>query len=73
MSSSGSDSDDEDSSEEIVYPTMFPGWGRSVAKDETAPSPSKELLLSLDCFFLDFPVLPDFPPHLSHIYFVKIG
>ncbi|KAL9850633.1 CD44 antigen isoform 3-T3 [Geothlypis trichas] len=38
VSSSGSDSDDEDSSEEIVYPTMFPGWGRSVAKDETAPS-----------------------------------
>ncbi|XP_063014847.1 CD44 antigen isoform X2 [Melospiza melodia melodia] len=38
VTSSGSDSDDEDSSEEIVYPTMFPGWGRSVAKDETAPS-----------------------------------
>uniref|UniRef100_A0A8C5J6U9 CD44 antigen n=1 Tax=Junco hyemalis TaxID=40217 RepID=A0A8C5J6U9_JUNHY len=38
VTSSGSDSDDEDSSEEIVYPTMFPGWDRSVTKDETAPS-----------------------------------
>ncbi|XP_059329445.1 CD44 antigen isoform X9 [Ammospiza nelsoni] len=38
VTSSGSDSDDEDSSEEIVYSTMFPGWGRSVAKDETAPT-----------------------------------
>ncbi|XP_050831755.1 CD44 antigen isoform X33 [Serinus canaria] len=38
VTSSGSDSDDEDSSEEVVHPTMFPGWGRSVAKDETAPS-----------------------------------
>ncbi|XP_059705217.1 CD44 antigen isoform X25 [Haemorhous mexicanus] len=38
VTSSGSDSEDEDSSEEVVYPTMFPGWGRSVAKDETAPS-----------------------------------
>ncbi|XP_059329447.1 CD44 antigen isoform X11 [Ammospiza nelsoni] len=38
VTSSGSDSDDEDSSEEIVYPTMFPGWGRSVTKYETAPT-----------------------------------
>ncbi|XP_072785947.1 CD44 antigen isoform X2 [Taeniopygia guttata] len=38
VTSSGSDSDDEDSSEETMYPTVFPGWGRSVAKDETAPS-----------------------------------
>ncbi|XP_030805654.1 CD44 antigen isoform X2 [Camarhynchus parvulus] len=38
VTSSGSDSDDEDSSEEIVYPTMFPGQGRSVAKDEHARS-----------------------------------
>ncbi|KAL2303455.1 hypothetical protein Nmel_008723 [Mimus melanotis] len=38
VSSSGSDSDDEDSSEEMMYPTVLPGWGRSVAKDETAPS-----------------------------------
>lgn len=55
MTSSGSDSDDEDSSEEIVYPTMFPGWGRSVAKDETSPSTSKELLLALvGLFFVLF-------------------
>lgn len=47
VTSSGSDSDDEDSSEEMMYPTVFPGWGRSVAKDETAPSMSKDLLLSL--------------------------
>uniref|UniRef100_A0A8C0VGP6 CD44 antigen n=1 Tax=Cyanistes caeruleus TaxID=156563 RepID=A0A8C0VGP6_CYACU len=38
VTSSGSDSDDEDSSEEMMYPTVFPGWGRSVAKDETALS-----------------------------------
>ncbi|XP_053836815.1 CD44 antigen [Vidua macroura] len=38
VTSSGSDSDDEDSSEETMYPTVFPGWGRSVAKDETARS-----------------------------------
>ncbi|KAF4790211.1 CD44 antigen isoform X3 [Turdus rufiventris] len=38
VTSSGSDSDDEDSSEEMMYPTVFPGWGRSVAKDKTAPS-----------------------------------
>ncbi|XP_063254384.1 CD44 antigen isoform X11 [Prinia subflava] len=60
VTSSGSDSDDEDSSEEMMYPTAFPGWGRSVAKDETALSTSKGLLLSLDGFFLDFPILPMF-------------
>lgn len=60
--SSGSDSDDEDSSEEMMYTTVFPGWGRSVAKDETAPSMSKELVLSLVGFFLDFHILPDVPP-----------
>ncbi|XP_050192507.1 CD44 antigen isoform X2 [Myiozetetes cayanensis] len=38
VTSSGNGSDDEDSSEEMMYPTLFPGWGRSVAKDETAPS-----------------------------------
>lgn len=73
MTSSGSDSDDEDSSEETMYPTVFPGWGRSVAKDETAPSTSKELPLSLDGFFVLFPVLHDVPPPLLHIYCVKIG
>uniref|UniRef100_A0A8C3QK25 CD44 antigen n=1 Tax=Cyanoderma ruficeps TaxID=181631 RepID=A0A8C3QK25_9PASS len=54
VTSSGSDSDDEDSSEEMMYPTVFPGWGRSVAKDETAPSMSKELLFSLEGFFFIF-------------------
>ncbi|XP_031966913.1 CD44 antigen isoform X10 [Corvus moneduloides] len=38
VTSSGSDSDDEDSSEQMTYSTVFPGWGRSVAKDETALS-----------------------------------
>ncbi|KAM6075018.1 CD44 antigen [Chlamydotis macqueenii] len=38
MTSSGNGSDDEDSSEETTYPTVFPGWDRSVAKDEYAPS-----------------------------------
>lgn len=57
MTSSGSDSDDEDSSEEMLYPTVFPGWGRSVAKDETAPSTSKELLLSLAGLFFFFSYL----------------
>ncbi|KAM6256242.1 CD44 antigen isoform 7-T7 [Spheniscus humboldti] len=38
VTSSGNGSDDEDSSEETIYPTVFPGWDRSVAKDEYAPS-----------------------------------
>uniref|UniRef100_A0A8C3PL19 CD44 antigen n=1 Tax=Calidris pygmaea TaxID=425635 RepID=A0A8C3PL19_9CHAR len=38
VTSSGNGSDDEDSSEETIYPTVFPGWDRSVAKDEHAPS-----------------------------------
>ncbi|KAM6444480.1 LOW QUALITY PROTEIN: CD44 antigen [Rhynochetos jubatus] len=38
VTSSGNGSDDEDSSEETSYPTVFPGWDRSVAKDEYAPS-----------------------------------
>ncbi|XP_072722319.1 CD44 antigen isoform X5 [Ciconia boyciana] len=38
VTSSGNGSDDEDSSEETTYPTVFPGWDRSVAKDEYAPS-----------------------------------
>ncbi|KAM4779343.1 CD44 antigen isoform 7-T7 [Cyanocitta cristata] len=38
VTSSGSDSDDEDSSEEVMYSTVFPVWGRSVGKDETALS-----------------------------------
>ncbi|KAJ7416941.1 CD44 antigen isoform X1 [Willisornis vidua] len=38
VTSSGNGSDDEDSSEETMYPTEFPGWGSSVAKDDTAPS-----------------------------------
>ncbi|XP_005046996.1 PREDICTED: CD44 antigen isoform X5 [Ficedula albicollis] len=42
VTSSGSDSDDEDSSEEMMNPTVFPGWGRSVAKDETALSPTAD-------------------------------
>ncbi|XP_074950459.1 CD44 antigen isoform X4 [Phalacrocorax aristotelis] len=38
VTSSGNGSDDEDSSEEMIYPTVFPGWDRSVAKDDYAPS-----------------------------------
>ena len=72
VTSSGNGSDDEDSSEETIYPTVFPGWDRSVAKDEYAPSTSKELPFSLDGFFLLFPVLLDVPPPLPHIYCVKI-
>ncbi|XP_076200471.1 CD44 antigen isoform X17 [Aptenodytes patagonicus] len=41
VTSSGNGSDDEDSSEETIYPTVFPGWDRSVAKDEYAPSTSE--------------------------------
>ncbi|XP_072722326.1 CD44 antigen isoform X11 [Ciconia boyciana] len=73
VTSSGNGSDDEDSSEETTYPTVFPGWDRSVAKDEYAPSTSKELPFSLDGFFLLLPVLPGIPSPLLHIYRVKIG
>ncbi|NXF03711.1 CD44 protein, partial [Smithornis capensis] len=59
VTSSGNGSDDEDSSEETVYPTVFAGWGRTMAKDETAPSTSKELPFSLDGFFLLFLIPPD--------------
>ncbi|XP_066853216.1 CD44 antigen isoform X9 [Anser cygnoides] len=38
VTSSGNGSDDEDSSEETTYPTVFPGWDISVAKKEYAPS-----------------------------------
>ncbi|KAM6394120.1 CD44 antigen isoform 6-T6 [Pluvialis apricaria] len=38
VTSSGNGSDDEDSSEETIYPTVFPGWDMSVDKDEYAPS-----------------------------------
>ncbi|XP_051660078.1 CD44 antigen isoform X14 [Manacus candei] len=38
VTSSGNGSDDEDSSEEMMYPTLFPSWGRSVAKDKSSPS-----------------------------------
>ncbi|XP_010709543.1 CD44 antigen isoform X10 [Meleagris gallopavo] len=38
MTSSGNGSDDEDSSEEMIYSTAFPGWEISVAKNEYAPS-----------------------------------
>ncbi|KAI6068330.1 CD44 antigen isoform X19 [Aix galericulata] len=38
VTSSGNGSDDEDSSEETTYPTVFPGWDISVAKNEYAPS-----------------------------------
>ncbi|XP_068540752.1 CD44 antigen isoform X11 [Anas acuta] len=38
VTSSGNGSDDEDSSEETTYPTVFPGWDISVAKKEHAPS-----------------------------------
>ncbi|KAM6273434.1 CD44 antigen isoform 2-T2 [Porphyrio hochstetteri] len=43
VTSSGYGSDDEDSSEEMIYPTVFPGWDRSVAKDEYAPSTTADL------------------------------
>ncbi|XP_055571822.1 uncharacterized protein LOC129736468 isoform X4 [Falco cherrug] len=36
--SSGNGSDDEDSSEDMIYPTVFPDWDRSVTKNEYAPS-----------------------------------
>lgn len=51
VTSSGNGSDDEDSSEETTYPTVFPGWDISVAKKEYAPSTSKELPFSLDVLF----------------------
>ncbi|XP_015719035.1 CD44 antigen isoform X3 [Coturnix japonica] len=38
VSSSGNGSDDEDSSEEMMYSTVVPGWEISVAKNEYAPS-----------------------------------
>ncbi|XP_068540750.1 CD44 antigen isoform X9 [Anas acuta] len=38
VTSSGNGLDDEDSSEETTYPTVFPGWDISVAKKEYAPS-----------------------------------
>ncbi|XP_074004725.1 uncharacterized protein [Numenius arquata] len=51
VTSSGNGSDDEDSSEETIYPTVFPGWDRSVAKDEYAPSTTtdsqREILLEV--------------------------
>ncbi|XP_054683345.1 CD44 antigen isoform X2 [Grus americana] len=43
VTSSGNGSDDEDSSEDMIYPTVFPGWDRSVAKDEYAPSTTVDL------------------------------
>ncbi|XP_052637820.1 CD44 antigen isoform X10 [Harpia harpyja] len=43
VTSSGNGSDDEDSSEEMTYPTVFPGWDRSVAKDVYAPSTTVDL------------------------------
>lgn len=52
VTSSGNDSDDEDSSEEMIYSTVFPGWEISVAKNEYAASTSKELPLSLDPLLL---------------------
>lgn len=64
MTSSGNGSDDEDSSEETIYSTVFPGWDRSVAQDEYAPSTSKEIRFSLDGFILLFPVLPSVLPPL---------
>lgn len=48
MTSSGNGSDDEDPSEEMIYPTVFPGWDKSLAKDEYDLSTSKELD---GCFF----------------------
>ncbi|XP_046773736.1 CD44 antigen isoform X29 [Gallus gallus] len=49
VTSSGNDSDDEDSSEEMIYSTVFPGWEISVAKNEyaastTAPDPHHDNL-----------------------------
>lgn len=52
VTSSGNGSDDEDSSEEMIYSTVFPGWEISVAKNEYAPSTSKELPLSLGTLLL---------------------
>lgn len=52
VTSSGNGSDDEDSSEEMIYSTAFPGWEISVAKNEYAPSTSKELPLSLGTLLL---------------------
>ncbi|XP_052637818.1 CD44 antigen isoform X8 [Harpia harpyja] len=43
VTSSGNGSDDKDSSEEVTYPTVFPGWDRSVAKDVYAPSTTVDL------------------------------
>nr|XP_047914700.1 CD44 antigen isoform X4 [Anser cygnoides] len=43
VTSSGNGSDDEDSSEETTYPTVFPGWDISVAKKEYAPSTTMDL------------------------------
>lgn len=63
-----SGSDDEDSSEETIYPTVFLGWDKSVAKDEYDLSTSKEL----DGFFF-FLLFQYVPPILPHIYFVIIG
>ncbi|XP_037251018.1 uncharacterized protein LOC119151317 [Falco rusticolus] len=71
--SSGNGSDDEDSSEDMIYPTVFPDWDRSVTKNEYAPSTSKELPFSFGGFLLLFPDLPDVPPPLPHIPCVKIG
>ncbi|XP_064008276.1 CD44 antigen isoform X3 [Pogoniulus pusillus] len=38
LTSSGNGSDDEDSSEEATFPTVFPGWDGTMAKDKHAPS-----------------------------------
>uniref|UniRef100_A0A8V1A148 CD44 antigen n=1 Tax=Gallus gallus TaxID=9031 RepID=A0A8V1A148_CHICK len=43
VTSSGNDSDDEDSSEEMIYSTVFPGWEISVAKNEYAASTTPDL------------------------------
>ncbi|XP_029853870.1 CD44 antigen isoform X4 [Aquila chrysaetos chrysaetos] len=43
VTSSGNGSDDEDSSEEMTYPTVFPVWDRSVAQDAYAPSTTVDL------------------------------
>lgn len=67
VTSSGNGSDDEDSSE-MSYPTVFPGWDRSVAKDEYAPSTSKEIAFTWDAFFLLLCPLHDIsPPFCTHI------
>ncbi|KAM8807885.1 LOW QUALITY PROTEIN: CD44 antigen [Eudromia elegans] len=42
VTSSGNGSDDEDSSEETLYSTVFPGWDVTVAKKEYSPSPTPE-------------------------------